>query len=46
MITITEERYNQLIRAERKLLALEAAGVDDWEWYGDAMETIEDEEEA
>jgi hypothetical protein len=28
----------------KKLAALEAAGVDNWEWYGDAMDTINEEE--
>ena len=40
MIDITQERYDKLIQAENKLAALEAAGVDDWEWYGDAMDTL------
>lgn len=38
---ITQEEYEQLIEARKKLNALEAAGVDNWEWYGDAMENID-----
>jgi hypothetical protein len=29
----------------KKLVALEAAGVDNWEWYGDAMDTLNEEGE-
>lgn len=39
-VVITRGRLIELIRAERTLSALEAAGVDNWEWYGDALETI------
>lgn len=35
---ITEERLKELERAESKLNALEAGGVDNWEWYGDSLE--------
>lgn len=41
---ISEERYQQLIKAEKKLMALEAAGVDNWEWYGEAISNLEEEE--
>jgi len=37
MINITKERYEQLLRAERELQALEEAGVDDWDGYEIAM---------
>lgn len=42
-ITIPKARYDQLIQCERKLSALENAGVDNWEWYGDAMDSIGEE---
>lgn len=29
----------------RKLSALEAGGVDNWEWYDDAMESLREEED-
>ena len=40
MPEITEERLEELLAAEEKLSALEAYGVDNWEWYGDAMESL------
>jgi len=36
-LTITIERYNQLIESDRVLQVLESAGVDNWEGYDDAM---------
>lgn len=36
-VTLFVVRYNELVEAELKLRALEAAGVEDWEWYGEAM---------
>jgi hypothetical protein len=44
-ITISMERYTELIMSERKLNALEAAGVDNWDGYDWAMEELQDEEE-
>ena len=38
MITITEERYNDLLESEMWELALERAGVDNWEGYEYAQE--------
>ena len=32
-ITITEERYNRMAKAELFLSMLEAHGVSNWEWY-------------
>lgn len=40
-IIITQEEYDDLIRSQMKLQALENAGVDNWDWYGDAMEEYE-----
>jgi hypothetical protein len=40
---ITKEEYEQLQHSARKLTALENAGVDNWEWYGDAMEALEED---
>jgi hypothetical protein len=42
-ITITVERYEELLEAEKILNALYAGGVDNWEWYEEALEGIEDE---
>lgn len=35
---ISQKRLKELERAESKLLALEAGGVDNWENYGDSLE--------
>lgn len=45
MIQLTEAEYKKLKDAERKLRALEANGVDNWEWYDYAMESMEKEDE-
>jgi uncharacterized protein YlaN (UPF0358 family) len=43
MVTITKSEY-QLLKADAaKLRALERAGVDNWEWYGDAMDSMDTE---
>ena len=41
MITIPRERYEELVKSESKLSALFHAGVDNWDGYDDAMETLE-----
>lgn len=41
MVEIDDERLEELEQAELKLLALEAAGVDNWDGYGFAMEELE-----
>ena len=40
-ITILQSRYDELLDCELKLLTLEQSGVDNWDWYGDAMEQYE-----
>lgn len=42
MIELTQEEYNQLIRDQRFLRALEAAGVDNWEGYDIAKDILEE----
>lgn len=37
-VTINRSEYEMLLRDGRKLAALEQAGVDNWEWYGEAMD--------
>lgn len=37
-ITITKEEHNRLRRAELFLEALEAGGVDNWDWYSEACD--------
>ena len=43
MIAITKKEYESLLEDSEKLEALEAAGVDNWEGYSDAMESLEEE---
>ena len=43
-ITIPKYEYESLCRDSMVLRALEAAGVDNWEWYGDAIATLEIDE--
>jgi hypothetical protein len=42
--TLTHQEYQELIRAHRKLRALEAAGVDSWEGYDEALRTLDEED--
>ena len=41
-ITISKEEYESLLEDSNKLLALEGAGVDNWEGYDYAMEMMRD----
>jgi hypothetical protein len=38
--SIDLKRLKELEKAEQKLLALEAGGVDNWEWYDEAMTPV------
>lgn len=40
-VTISKRVYDTLLKAAEKLECLEAAGVDNWEGYGYAMEMME-----
>ena len=44
-VEISEKRLRELERAERKLDALERGGVDNWEWYGEALNDFWAQEE-
>jgi len=44
-VQIDAKRLAELEKAERKLSALEAGGVDNWEWYSEAMSQFFKEEE-
>lgn len=47
-ITISKKRYKELLRTEKELAALEAGGVDNWEWYSEALDAaglFDDEED-
>ena len=43
MVEVDEKEHTRLVEAAKKLDALEAAGVDNWEGYGDAMSSLEEE---
>ena len=45
MVTVPRVRYEQLLHASKVLNALYAGGVDNWEWYGESLATIEDEDD-
>lgn len=37
MVTITKSEYNSLLQQAKRLAALEAGGVDNWQWYYDSL---------
>lgn len=37
-VTISRKEYEELKKRDLKLTALEHSGVDNWDWYGDAMD--------
>lgn len=41
-VTISKKEYDELIDAKMKLDALEAEGVDNWEWYDAALDEYEE----
>lgn len=43
MVTITETEYKDLLKSQSKLHSLEIGGVDDWNWYDEALETFREE---
>ncbi|WP_199698269.1 RecBCD nuclease inhibitor [Dehalobacter sp. MCB1] len=44
-ITISHKRYDELIKSEEILNALEAYGVDNWGGYCEALQSIRNEDE-
>jgi len=40
IIAKAQKELSDLENAQKKLTALENAGVDNWEWYSDAMESM------
>lgn len=36
-VTITKQKYADLLIADMKLNRLECGGVDNWEWYGESL---------
>ncbi len=43
--TISKEEYEDLLDRDRTLAALEAGGVDNWEWYGESLSQYYEGEE-
>lgn len=43
--TISKKEYEELLDRNRKLSALEAGGVDNWEWYGESLSQYYNDEE-
>ena len=37
-VTISSKEYKELLERDKLLSALEAGGVDNWEWYGASIE--------
>jgi hypothetical protein len=44
-VTIPTDRYEELLERELKLIALESAGVDNWQGYDDAMTILQEMKE-
>lgn len=44
-VTIPKEEYESLLEASLKLSCLENAGVDNWEWYGEALRELYGDED-
>lgn len=42
-ITISTKLYRELLKDQAKLKALEDAGVDNWDWYGEAIASLNDD---
>ena len=43
MVTITKAEYDQLLEDQKFLECLQAAGVDNWEWYAAAFAQCQEE---
>lgn len=41
-LRVSPGRYTQLIKAEGMLAALRDSGVENWVWYGEALDTYDD----
>lgn len=44
-VTISRAEYDNLLQSQETLMALEAAGVDNWPGFGDAMDILHGEVE-
>ena len=45
MIELSQSEYQELKDAQMKLIALESAGVDNWQGYSDAMDILKEMKE-
>lgn len=45
MVQISKAEYTRLLSRDEKLSALEEYGVDNWGWYGEAISSLENEDE-
>ena len=43
MITITLEEYNRLVASDNELNCLHQSGVDNWDYYDDAMDSYREQ---
>lgn len=43
--TISKKEYEELLDRDKKLSALEAGGVDNWEWYSESLSQYYDDED-
>lgn len=41
-ITINKREYNQLLKDQLMLQALEEGGVDNWDWWGEAIQRYQE----
>lgn len=44
-VTITKKHYNDLLEDSRLLQCLQNAGVDNWDWYSEALKEFYGDEE-
>ena len=44
-VTISKEEYESLLHDSSKLNCLMNAGVDNWEWYGEALRELYEDED-
>lgn len=44
-IVVSIRTYNRLLRSEKILNALYRGGVDNWEWYGESLADLEEDDE-
>ena len=44
-VTITKKHYNDLLEDSRLLQCLQNAGVDNWDWYSEALKEFNEDDE-